>query len=83
MSSDCETRDVTTRDEIHHLVDAVPETQLEAVERMLRSGLESRAVKVPRRFASRGTLSAEPDLAARHDERPDEYGPEDEQVTTT
>ena len=73
----CDTRSVTIRDEVHRLVDALPESRLPAVETMLRSGLESPEAFSPRRFSSLGTLTAEPDLAARHEEILREDGPED------
>ncbi|MCA1673677.1 MAG: hypothetical protein LC799_16240 [Actinobacteria bacterium] len=78
------------RDEIHRLVDGVPEDRVAAIGEVLRAALEvgltgeqahrlaaqlrahpeltRLAVEPVRRFASAGTLAAEPDLAERVEE---------------
>lgn len=47
------------------MVQAVPEARLDAIERMLRDSVQEPVPTSPRRFASAGTLTAEPDLAER------------------
>ncbi len=60
---------MTSREDIHRLVDALPAARLPAVEQLLRRSLaDADADADPtgrRRFASTGTLSAEHDLAER------------------
>lgn len=75
---------MATRDEVHRLIDAVPDDRVAAIGEVLRAAVEAgmtseRAdrpadhlhdpISLPsepiRTFASAGTLSAEPDLAAR------------------
>lgn len=81
---------MATRDEIHRLVDGVPEEWVTAIGEVLRAALDAGqtsdqahrlaerlrahpdlarlAAEPVRRFASAGTLSAEPDLAERVEE---------------
>jgi hypothetical protein len=81
---------MATRDEIHRLLDGVPEDRVAAIGEILRAALEAGltgdqahqlakqlrahpdltrlAAEPIRRFASAGTLSAEPDLAERIEE---------------
>jgi hypothetical protein len=79
---------MATRDEVHRLVDAVPDDRLTTLGEILRAAAESgmtweqalytvlrgqgaeahMAAEPVRRFASAGTLSAEPDLAERAEE---------------
>ena len=81
---------MATRDEIHRLVDGVPEDRVAAIGEVLRAALEADltgddahrlaehlhappdltrlAAEPVRRFASAGTLSAEPDLAEQVEE---------------
>ncbi len=59
---------MTSRADIHRLVDAVPETQLPALEQILRASLDGPVPAAPRRFASAGTLSAEHNLAERSED---------------
>jgi len=81
---------MATRDEIHRLVDGVPEDRVTAIGEVLRAALDAGltseqahrlaeglrahldlagvAAEPVRRFASAGTLSAEPDLAERVEE---------------
>lgn len=81
---------MATRDEIHRLIDAVPEDRVAAIVEVLRATVEAGlsgdqahrlaeqlrahsdltrlAAEPIRRFASAGTLSAEPDLAERLEE---------------
>jgi hypothetical protein len=56
---------MASREDVHRLVDAVPEARLPVVERLLRATIGPPAGELPRRFASTGTLSAEHDLAER------------------
>jgi hypothetical protein len=80
---------MATVDEVHRLVDGVPEDRVAAIGEVLRAALEADltgdqahrlakqlraypdltrlAAEPIRRFASEGTLSAEPDLAERGD----------------
>jgi hypothetical protein len=53
------------RENVHRLVDALPESRLPAIEQMLRASLNGPVPAAPRKFSSAGTLSAEPDLAER------------------
>ena len=86
----CDTGGLASRDEIHRLVDGVPEDRVAAIGEVLRAAVEAgltddqvhrlaeqlrahpdltRLAKEPvRRFASAGTLSAEPDLAEQVEE---------------
>jgi hypothetical protein len=81
---------MATRDEIHRLLDGVPDDRVAAIGEILRAALEAGltgdqahrlakqlrvdpdltrlAAEPVRRFASAGTLSAEPDLAERSEE---------------
>lgn len=59
---------MTSREDIHRLVDALPAARLPAVERLLRASIEDTVPTGRRRFASTGTLSAEHDLAERSEE---------------
>ncbi len=74
---------MTSREDIHRLVDALPAARLPAVEQLLRASLDETASTGRRRFASAGTLSAEHDLAERSedilhsDEAPDANGRRD------
>ena len=57
---------MTVRDDLHQLVDAVPEDRLLSVVELLRQFTELGDEMRPRRvFRSAGALSAERDLAAR------------------
>jgi hypothetical protein len=56
---------MTSREDIHRLVDARPAARLPAVEQLLRRSLADADPTGRRRFASTGTLSAEHDLAER------------------
>lgn len=56
---------MTSREDVHRLVEAVPAVRLPEVEQFLRAILNMPPAATPRRFASAGTLSAEPDLAER------------------
>lgn len=71
-SDSCDTDDMTiTRDEVHRLIDAVPEGQISAVGELVRAAIEESrtppdtATPPVRVFASAGTLSADHDLAER------------------
>jgi hypothetical protein len=57
---------MANREDLHRLVDAMPETELAAVEQSLRRRLTEPAA--PRRFSCAGTLSAERDLAQRSED---------------
>jgi hypothetical protein len=59
---------MTSREDVHRLLDAVPETRLPALEQLLRASLNGPMPAAPRRFTSTGTLSAEHDLAERSEE---------------
>ncbi|MDQ3824711.1 MAG: hypothetical protein M3325_02810 [Actinomycetota bacterium] len=59
---------MTSREDIHRLVDALPAGRLPAIERILRASLEATSSTTPRRFSSAGTLSAEHDLAERSED---------------
>ena len=75
---------MTSREDIHRLVDALPAARLPAVEQLLRASLEETAPTERRRFVSAGSLSAEHDLAEwseeilRSDEGPDDLDGRDE-----
>jgi hypothetical protein len=62
------TRPMTSREDVHRLLDAVPEARLPALEQILRASLHGPVPTAPRRFASAGTLSAEHDLAERSED---------------
>jgi hypothetical protein len=64
----CHTGAVTSREDIHRLVDALPAARLPAVEQLLRASLEEAPATKRRQFASAGTLSAERDLAERSED---------------
>jgi hypothetical protein len=59
---------MTSREDIHRLVDALPAARLPAVEQLLRASLADADPTGRRRFASTGTLSAEHDLAERSED---------------
>ena len=59
---------MTSREDIHRLVDALPAARLPAVEQLLRASLADTDPTERRRFASTGTLSAEHDLAERSED---------------
>jgi hypothetical protein len=59
---------MSTREDVHRLVDAVPEARLPVVEQLLRASLDEPPPAAPRRFASAGTLNAECDLAERSED---------------
>jgi hypothetical protein len=75
---------MTSREDIHRLVDALPAARLPVIERLLRASVEDATPTERRRFASIGALSAEPDLAEqseallRSDEDPDAAGGRDD-----
>ncbi|GAA5161040.1 hypothetical protein GCM10023321_44690 [Pseudonocardia eucalypti] len=56
---------MASRDAVHELLDAVPESRLPAIERVLRASIDGPVPAAPRRFASAGTLTAERDFAER------------------
>jgi hypothetical protein len=58
---------MTSREDIHRLVDALPAARLPAVKQLLRASLDE-AAPGRRRFASAGTLSAQHDLAERSED---------------
>jgi len=70
---------MTSREDIHRLVDALPAVRVPEVEQLLRASLEESAPETPRRFASAGALSAEHDLAERSEEilRSEDHGADD------
>jgi hypothetical protein len=59
---------MTSREDVHRLVDALPAVRLPAIERILRASLDTREATTPRHFTSAGTLSAEHDLAERSED---------------
>ena len=59
---------MTGREDMHRLVDALPESRLPAIEQILRASLDGPVPTAARRFASAGTLSAEHDLAERSED---------------
>ena len=59
---------MTSREDLHRLVDALPPARLPAVEQLLRASLADTDRTERRRFASTGTLSAEHDLAERSED---------------
>jgi hypothetical protein len=58
---------MTSREDIHRLVDAIPAARLPQVEQLLRASLDAPST-TPRHFASAGTLHAEHDLAERSED---------------
>ena len=74
---------MTSREDIHRPVDALPAARLPAVEQLLRASLADTDPTERRRFASTGTLSAERNRAERSedvlrsDEDPDAVGGRD------
>lgn len=56
---------MTIREDLHRLLDAVPETRLPALKKILLTDFAEPEPPTPRRFPSAGTLSAEQDLAER------------------
>ncbi len=58
---------MTVRDELHRLVDAVPEARLPELVETLRE-LAEPPPALPREFSCAGTLSAEHDLAERSED---------------
>ena len=71
---------LTSREDVHRLLDAVPETRLPALEQLLRASIDGPMPAAPRRFTSTGTLSAEHDLAERSEDILRE-GPGDDRAT--
>jgi hypothetical protein len=61
----CNTDRVTNREDLHRLLDAVPETRLPALKEILLANLAEPEPPTPRQFTSTGTLSTEHDLAER------------------
>jgi hypothetical protein len=59
---------MASRDDVHRLVEALPEARLPAIEQLLRASLEGPVPAAPRRFTSAGTLTAEHDLAERSED---------------
>jgi hypothetical protein len=59
---------MTSREDLHRLVDALAATRLPAVEQLLRASLAHTDPTERRRFASTGALSAEHDLAERSED---------------
>jgi hypothetical protein len=59
---------MASRDDVHRLVEALPEARLPAIEQLLRASLAGPVPAAPRRFASAGTLSAEHNLAERSED---------------
>lgn len=54
---------MTSRDDLHRLLDAIPEARLPVVQQILQTILYGGLSAPPRRFSSAGTLPAEHDLA--------------------
>lgn len=54
---------MASREDVHRLVEAVPEARLPAIEQVLRASLDGPVPAAPRQFASAGALTAEHDLA--------------------
>jgi hypothetical protein len=59
---------MASREDVHRLLDAIPEARLPVVEQMLRASLDDPLLAAPRQFTSAGTLSAEHDLAERSED---------------
>jgi hypothetical protein len=59
---------MTSREDIHRLVDALPAARLLAVEHLLRARLADPAPTERRRFAAPAPLSAEQHLAERSED---------------
>lgn len=64
-ASPWQTDAMTSRADVHRLVDAVPNAGLPELEQALRTSLTQPRTAAPRRFSCAGTLSAEHDLAER------------------
>jgi hypothetical protein len=56
---------MANRDDVHRLLDAVPESRLSAIAQVLRASIDAPVPVPPRQFASTGTLFAEHDYAER------------------
>ena len=56
------------REELHHLVDELPEAQVEPVLALVRDHVADESPQKHRRLSSAGRLHSEPDLAARSEE---------------
>jgi hypothetical protein len=56
------------REELHHLVDELPEAQVGPVLALVRDHVGDGHQQKPRRLSFAGRLHAEPDLAARSEE---------------
>ncbi len=63
-----DTGNMTSREDVHRLVDAAPETELPGIEQALRRRLAEPGPDAARRFSCVGTLSAEHDLAERSED---------------
>lgn len=59
---------MATREDVHRLLDAVPEARLPAIERVLLASVDVPMPTAPRRFSCAGTLSAEHDLAEKSED---------------
>ena len=59
---------MSSREDAHRLLDAIPEAWLPVIEQVLRASLDGPLPAPPCRFASTGTLSAEHDLAERSED---------------
>jgi hypothetical protein len=57
-----------TREELHHLVDELPEAQVGPVLALVRDHVSDSYPHKQRQLSFAGTLHAEPDLAARSEE---------------
>ncbi len=68
---------MTSREDVHRLMDALPAARLPAVEQLLRASLADTDPTERRRFAGTGTLSAEHDLAERSEDIPRSDGDPD------
>jgi hypothetical protein len=74
---------MTSREDIHRLVDALPAARLRVVEQFLRASLADTVPTERRQFTSTGALSAEHDLAERSEDilrsdgDPDAFGGRD------
>lgn len=56
------------RDELHHLVDELPDAQVEQVLALVRDHVDDSRPEKRRRLSFTGLLHAEPDFAARSKE---------------
>ncbi|MDN5859528.1 MAG: hypothetical protein L0H84_12985 [Pseudonocardia sp.] len=59
---------MASREDVHRLLEGVPESRLPAIEQVLRASLDGPVPTAPRRFTSAGTLTAEHDLAERSED---------------